>query len=306
MKRRLFLSVIVGCFLTAACFGGGLSWKEPMQSGLLHNDIEECSGLAASRGDGKILWAHNDSGNEPLLYAMEPNGTLRGRVRVEGVMNNDWEDLASFVLDGKSYLLIADTGNNAGKRGDCALLIIEEPAVEKLSPFEELRAEVAWKIPVTYFDGEHDCEAVTVDAAEGFVYLVTKRTRVPMVCRVPLRWSGTERAVAEKVGVVSNVPQPNMAQRMQPVATGRYRASVTGLDFSTDGRLAVVLTYGDVLVFERKGGEAWGAAFARKPRRLGSPKLRQAEAVCFAQDGRTIYVSSEGLNAPVLRYRFGE
>jgi hypothetical protein len=271
---------------------------------LLHNDIAECSGLAASRRDAGILWALNDSGNGPVLFAMEPNGTLRGRVRVAGVLNHDWEDLASFRLDGKAWLLIADTGNNTGRRGDCALLIVEEPEPGRLSPFEEIVAEVAWRVPVTFADGEHDCEAVAVDASEGAVYLVTKRTREPWVCRAPLRWTGKGRAVAERVGVVAHVPKPSLAQRLQPVATGRYRASVTGLDFSADGRLAAVLTYGDVLVFERRAGEGWAAAFARRPERLGPPGLRQAEAVCFAADGRTLYVSSEGGNAPVLRYRW--
>jgi hypothetical protein len=75
------------------------------------------------------------------------------------------------------------------------------------------------------------------------------------------------------------------------------------MDFAPDGSAAVVLTYGDVCLFPRNPGETWTDALSRKPQVLPPHGLTQAEAVAFAQDSRTLYLTSEGANSAILRYR---
>ena len=72
-------------------------------------------------------------------------------------------------------------------------------------------------------------------------------------------------------------------------------------DLSADGSAAVVLTYGQVLLFPRKQSETWATAFAREPVMLPPHNLTQAEATCFSVDGRAIYVASEKTRQ-LLRY----
>lgn len=74
--------------------------------------IKEASGLAISPTDAAFMWVINDSGAAPELHLAGTDGTDRGKVTLKGVKNIDWEDLASFTLDGKPYLLVADTGDN--------------------------------------------------------------------------------------------------------------------------------------------------------------------------------------------------
>src|SRR5215207_9736579 len=57
---------------------------------------QESSGLAISRRSPDILWTHDDSGGAPVLYAVDTSGRKRGSLRVRGVKNEDWEDMASF------------------------------------------------------------------------------------------------------------------------------------------------------------------------------------------------------------------
>ena len=45
-------------------------------------------------------------------------------LRVAGARNTDWEDLAAFELDGRHYLLIADTGDNGGLRRTLQLHVV--------------------------------------------------------------------------------------------------------------------------------------------------------------------------------------
>lgn len=271
---------------------------------IAHKDAVETSGLASSRRRPDILWIHSDSANQPLLYAIGTDGALRGSVRVTGVKNLDWEDIASFELDGQSWLLIADTGDNNGSRKNCSLLVIAEPDPASLTPGKELAVPVAWRIPVVYQDGGHDCEAVAVDAKEETVFLVTKRTHPPMVHSLPLR-APTDGKVppAALVSRLNEIPQPSSIQKLLPTPTGRYRAQVTGMDISPDRTCAVIVTYGDILLFPRKPGETWAQAFGHSPEVLAPHNLPQAEAVCFSYDGSQIFVTGERGNQPLLRYQ---
>ena len=276
-------------------------------------EIREASGLAISRRNPGLLWVHNDSGGQPLLHAIEPNGTYRGAVRIEGARNIDWEDIASFELDGKPWLLIADTGDNAGKGKNRELLVVAEPDPASLDPLKETSATVAWKIPVRYADGPRDCEAVAVEAKAGLVYLLSKRDTPPRLYTLPLRPAAANAdagtadnnivAAAKFVAQIKNLPQPEGAQLFLDIPSGRYRAQPTSMDFAADGSMAVILTYGDVLLFTRNGNESWADTLQRKPTLLPPHTLLQAEAISFNQNATALHVAGEGLRTAVLRYR---
>ncbi len=281
-------------------------YEAPQRAGAMPAPIRESSGLAASRRDAKMIWTHNDSGGQPVLYALDPNGARRGDLRIVGAVNQDWEDMASFELDGRPWLLVADVGDNGSQRSDCALYVVAEPDPATLSPTQETPATVAWQIPVRYLDGPRDCEAVAVDARAGLVYLLAKRTSPRGLYTLPLR-PPADGVVPAAMPIAqlpdSAFPQPTAAQKLLPIPTGRYRAQPTGMDFAADGSAAVVVTYGDVLVFKHEPGETWATALKRPPLVLSPHGLAQAEGVSFGADSRTIYVSSEGDRSGIMRYR---
>lgn len=303
--HRVVLAASLGAVLLAAC-AQPPPYTPAQRTGMLTTPIDESSGLAVSRRDAKILWTHNDSGNPAILFAVEPNGAKRGQLHITGLANSDWEDLASFELDGRAWLLIADVGDNASRRTDCALYVVAEPDPADLSPVHDSATTVAWTIPVRFPGGPRDCEAVAVDARAGLVYLLAKRTAPHGLYSLPLRPpAGQPAPVATLVSEVPNtfIPQPSAGQRLLPIASGRYRAQPTGMDFSADGSAAVVLSYGDVLLFQRRKNEPWKTAFTRAPVVLDPHHLLQAEGVAFGADNRTIYVSSEGADSSILRYK---
>jgi len=309
----------------------------PVVAGRLENPkIVEASGLAPSRRTDGILWTHNDSGHDPAIYAISTEGKHLGTVWPAGADNVDWEDIASFELGGRAYILIADLGDNRARRGNYSFYVIEEPDPAQLSPQKELIVPVAWQVPVAYPDGSHDCEAVAVDpgaapdGSEGRVYILLKREHPARLFTVPLKPAavvpsapislsvkanapagGANSAnnagvipvqIAWQVAKLGEIPQPGAAQRLLPIPTGQYRGMPTSMDFSPDGRFAVVLTYGDVLLYPRRAGESWLAALLRKPVVLPPHRLGQAEAVCFSRDGKSIFVTEEAPRAKLLRY----
>ena len=74
-------------------------------------ELPEASGVAASRRNPGIVWALNDSG-DPVIYAIDANGTITGRVRITGATLEDWEALAVSACPGGTCLYVADIGDN--------------------------------------------------------------------------------------------------------------------------------------------------------------------------------------------------
>jgi hypothetical protein len=286
------------CALAAVLSGCALSTTPSAQvAGLLLDErLGEVSGLAASRRHADLLWVHNDGGGGPFLYALGIRGGLRGVLEVEGVINTDWEDMAAFTLDGEHYLLVADTGDNGGLRHTLQLHVVAEPG----SIADDTRAPAAWSIVFRWPDGPRDCEAVAVDVANERILLVSKKRRPPEVFSLPLRPGGSAVQVAELVGTLAGVPVPSEAERQSDPGRPSLRGQVTAADMSPDGRRLAVLTYDEVLVYERNDDEAWEQAFARRPRLQTLPLLPQAEALGWSADGTRLHATGEFRPAPLL------
>jgi hypothetical protein len=272
-------------------------WGDPEVAGLVTDRaMDEISGLAASRTHPGHYWAINDSGNTAQLHLMDGSGQHQGSVDVAGAKNVDWEDLASFELDGRHYLLIADTGDNGGIRQDLALHVFEEPADLALP------ATLAWTVRFRWPDGPRDCEAVAVDPVRGEVLLVSKK-RVPAeLFRVSLARTDEPR-VAEMVGQLPGIEQPDALDLMRSPLYGRYRAQVTGADLSPNGRVLAVLNYRSIHFLVRARGDDWDSAMTAKLPHLTLPWIPQAEAIAFSIDGQELRIGSEQLPSPLVRYR---
>lgn len=272
--------------------------------------LAEISGLAVTRMSNERLWAINDSGGEAALYLLDAQGTYLGKVEVTGATNNDWEELATFTWEGRPHLLIADVGDNAnqkpgeikGKRPFVTLYVVEEPRLEGTRPSLNQRAPVVWRQEFVYEDGPRDCESVAVDMDQQRVLLISKRTSPPVLYELPLGPEHAKvRGVARRVAHVSGLPMPLDKDKLPDTRYGKFSFQNTAFDIASDGRNAVILTYGATWLFERRFDETWAEALARDPRLVATPPLRQAEALAFSPDGGTLYVTSEGIPAPLLR-----
>jgi hypothetical protein len=128
MHRLYFILLAFVCVLTQAIAdeAPGPHYAPLAVNGHIHDKrVVEASGLARSYLVQGRLWTINDGGSEPLLFAIGENGALQGAVRLRAGGNTDWEDLASFEQDGKSWLLVADIGDNGAQRRYCTLYIVE-------------------------------------------------------------------------------------------------------------------------------------------------------------------------------------
>jgi hypothetical protein len=258
---------------------------ESLQVGNLENQqISEASGLASSGLYPGVLWVINDGGNEPLLYSIGIDGSDLGTFRVEGASNYDWEALASFQLQNTAYLLIADVGDNWEQRKACTLYVVKEPMITAAGLDNAPAVGIAWQIFFTYEDGPHDCEAVAVDTAAQRILLLTKRSLLPVLYELPLQPADPDT--------------PALARRLTSIP---YFSWPTGMDIAPDGLSAVILSYSHAYFYLRSQKEDWVAAFGKKPRLLSFNQLKQQEAICFGFYGKTVYVTSEQLPAPLVQ-----
>ena len=108
MKLKLNFSNLIPLLLFASCHtvdphytsvsADRLSDTVSYAGELANPQIQEASGLAPSRLNSEILWTVNDSGDDPILYAVSTTGADLGTLKVAGAKNRDWEDLGRSAL----------------------------------------------------------------------------------------------------------------------------------------------------------------------------------------------------------------
>jgi len=278
-------------WLPVVCLAGptgvetGIRYGPGQVVGVLQDErITESSGLACSRVRPGAFWTHNDSGGRARVFAFDGQGRSLGAWLVPGARAVDWEDIASVTIDGRSCLVIADTGDNQKRRKRVILYVVAEPDLKARA--KDASAKLVRTIPFVYEHGPHDCEAVCVDPADKTVYLITKTVDRP--CRVyALKWPSEHGRPATKPLVARAVAQLPLTM-------------VTAMDMAPDGRRAIVLTYLAACEYVRREGETWAAAFARPPRLVPVPLRKQGEAICYGADGKTLYLTSEGKFSPLI------
>ena len=254
--------------------------------------IGQSSGLAASWHGPAALWTHNDSGHAPTLYRMDRGGTVSASANLNAPGTLDIEDVCSFELDGVPTLAVADVGDNRRKRTAVSVLLIDEPDPK---PGQNLRGHpVNRRIWFTFADGPQDCESVAFDPETRSLLLVTKSW--PDVATLSVPPAGLYVLPLEDLAD-GTAHEPRVLER----AADLTLKVATAADLSPDGRRLVVLTYGDAYQYVRDPGQSWAEVVAQKPTRVALGPRGQSEGLCFGRDGRTLWISSEGLNQPLFR-----
>ena len=235
-------------------------------------ELQEGSGVAASRRSPGRLWAHNDSG-DPVLVALDANGAVSGSVRVSGARVEDWEAIAGPCAAG-ACLYIGDIGDNDAGRRSITIYRVPEPA-DPSSP-----ADVADSLRVMYPDGAQDAETLLVTPT-GDMLIVTKGDTGPVALyRVP---PGSDSG--------GTVP-------LQPIGTPRPGGKVAAGERITDGAVSpsgawVALRTRTSVLFYRTDqllAGNWQEAGRVSLQALGEP---QGEGIVFG-DEKTIYLVGEG------------
>lgn len=236
--------------------------------------LSELSGVSPSRQRG-LLWTHNDSGNEPILYAVDSAGHDLGGWHIANAVNRDWEDMAAgpcITAPGRC-LYLGDIGDNQRRRPSIVVYRVVEPAAPSAAsePLPLLDS-----IVLRYTGRPHNAEGLAV-TPDGRLLVAAKDARGPaLLFAAP---------AAAREAVLA--PLCTLDLRIEPF-TGRM---VTGLALSPDGRLLVARTYVSVHVFRTDRR----CTPLTPPEGIVIPVVEsQGEGVAFESPDRLVLVSERG------------
>ncbi|AEA43668.1 hypothetical protein [Fluviicola taffensis] len=237
----------------------------------LSKDLKEISGLVFA--NDTTLIAHNDGGNDPELFVLNLDGSIRHKVTITNAENEDFEDIA---LDSKGNLYIGDFGNNNNKRTDLKILkvslqkVLDNQDVE--AKFIEFSYPEQTTFPPTLKEKYFDCEAMSF--YNDSLYLFTKCRTEPFDGKC-------------FVYTLPTNPGTYKANKKYYLIIGKrdwFRDAITGADIR-ENKL-VLLTYNRIIVHSFENG---------RPKYESHNTLlpiTQKEAIAIHSSGR-IYVADE-------------
>ncbi len=253
---------LAGMLALAAVINPGPELAGSVDRVLSDPAITESSGLALSARFPGVLYTHNDSDGDPVVFAVDTSGTTVARLNLADAPARDWEAMAAGSQAGVPVLWVADIGDNISGWESVRLLKFTEPA-------ELTDQSVQWeRFDLVYPDGPHNAETLLLHP-DGRMWIVTKEASGPGIYAVPqpLRAGAT-----------------NQLTRVAEAPTG-----VTDGAIDAAGRV-VLVDYVYAYTADSIDGP-----WVRSP----LPFRPQGESVTW--DGADLLVGSEGGNSEVLR-----
>lgn len=250
---------------------------ERQLAGHLANDqVDEASGLAASRRNPDVLWTHNDSGDAPRLFALDATGRHLGVYTLIGAEARDWEDIA--IGPGPEprldYLYVGDFGDNKARHDVKVIYRLPEPVVRRDQTAIESALGGVEAIHFRYPDGPRDAETLIVDPATADIYVISKREQAVHVYRAPF---------------------PQITDAVITLeAHGKLPLNdVTAGDINAAANEVLLKTYATVHYWPRLPGQDLAEALQGTPQRLPYFPEPQGEAIAWHPEAEGYYTLSE-------------
>ncbi len=255
--------------------------------------LDELSGLAASYQFPNYYWTHNDSGGESNLYLIDEKGKFVGEIELKGIKNRDWEDIATGYdsTTKKSYIYLAETGDNGAKYKEKFIYKIPEPTLKikkgNKTFSKQTKKEKIQKIAFEYPDGVRDAETLLFDNRTQDIYIISKREDSVRVYQMPKPYS------LDKVNTL--------------VFLGKLHFhNANGGDLSQDGNEILIRNYANIYYWQRNPEESIAQTLQRLPVRLPYNEEPQGEAVAWKLDASGYFTISEipkGAEVDMLLYQ---
>lgn len=249
-------------------------------------ELIEASGLAVGVVTEGLLWSHNDSGDGPRLYALDPDGTDRGAFVLDGAPDGDWEDLASATLDGVPVLLAGDIGQNGEARATSTIYVVPEPAVDAEATIYDW-----WAFDLAFPDADTalDANAMLWDPVDQALW----------IAGVEADQTGLYRAAAPfvpgEVRVLERVTALDFGGEALP-----GESALSGGAASPEGDRLLWRTGAEAWLWWRDPAQAVADTWATAACPLDLPEEEAGEAVAFDAAGAGIYTTGEAAGHPIF------
>ncbi|HET8649897.1 MAG TPA: hypothetical protein VFL95_07645, partial [Gemmatimonadales bacterium] len=254
---------------------------------VLPDTLHESSGVAASHLEPGLFWTLNDSGNLPVVFAVDRAGRLRRAFRAKGAGNNDWEAVSVGPCGNESCVYIGDIGDNRRARPSIILFRVrEQDALRALVRSDSTPIIPAQALTVKYPDGPKDAESLVV-LPNGDALIIAKPLRIAAVpyYLVPAAAWDSGSVEAQGRGTLPIDPRTGPA------------GWVTDAAVAPDGRRVVVRSYRSLFFFQLTHDNHLTAG--DPPRRCDVSGLEpQGEGVTWADDSTFVLTTERLFTGP--------
>lgn len=245
-------------------------------------EIQEASGLVASRKHAGVFWTISDSGNPANLYALDATGRVLATYRIAGATNSDWE---SITLDEHARLFIADTGN--------ATRSVVRTIYELAEPDPRAAAESSFSKPIdltprrslTFNAPTPETDFEASFTLGGQLFLPTKVS------------SGAAHLYALTLPSPSTVviPQPVSLElkSIGPIPNANW---ITDAALQPNGKRLALVTYSEAILFDLPEGGIIPSSTTALPSPVARVRFEAPfiEAASFDRDGKLLLLSETG------------
>jgi len=240
--------------------------------GKVDKRLEEASGLVASVNNPGFLWSINDSGNDAEVFLIDSSASIRLVCTLANINNRDWEDITIDTdADGKTYLYVADIGDNFDRYENKIVYRFEEPVLSKeeektITQFETF----IFPLPSGYFDSE----AILIDPTTHDLFIISKEKGSTTLYRAshPL----TTNTKLEKI----------LSMPLSTIVAG---------NISADGQQVLLKSYRRIYYWKKSGNETLTELLVTEPTKLPYHREPQGESIAWSIDGTKYYTLSESL-----------
>jgi len=246
---------------------------KPVSVHNLDAKVHETSGLIYFDGS---FWTINDSGNENILYRIDPaSGAVSAEIEVKNAANIDWEELTQ----DQDYIYIADIGDNTLKRAEKQVYRISKAGLRGVTDKREAECDV-----IRFSYPEVDGKVVNYDAEA----IITYKGELHLFTKDLFEINHFTLSIQPGNAVAKHVEK----YKSDGMVTG------AALDAS-DNTLIMVgyMGFGDRLLWQFKAANDRFFSQPAKTFTMGAvTETGQVEAVCFSPE-RKLYFSNESFGS---------
>lgn len=248
---------------------------KPAVTAMLRQDYNELSGVAASQLNKGLLYMHNDSKNAPVIIT-NAKGEDLGKIVLDGVSTTNPEDICvgPGPEAGKTYIYLADIGDNKYTRTSVTVLRFEEPVLSNPTAQTEIHISATAAIILKYPSYSYNAEALLIDPATKDLFIVTKETSKATLFRAAY-------------------PQSTTTTTLESVLKMPFDLITAG-DVAADGSAVLLRNKGQIWYWKRSAGKTLVQTLLTAPEMAPyAGNEHQGEGICFGAAGEGFYTNTE-------------
>ncbi|XP_041356061.1 uncharacterized protein LOC121373462 [Gigantopelta aegis] len=266
---------------------GHLAADGPFENGHIVGQIDslqldEASGLAASRRHPGYLYSHNDHGGKNRLFMINAQtARVEAILTIKNANNHDWEDIAVGPCNGGSCIFIGDIGEGSRHSANTIYRVLEPDNVTDTALDVNGTYRFSWE--------EKDSETLMVDVT-GNMFIVSK--------------------VIHGAGKLARLPSSGWDQPNPVIITPLFNLHIRTShhdpmagDISPDGTEILIKAKNHVFYWSAPDRDVEKALRNSGGTEVAYHREVLGESVAFSADGGGYYTLGEGQQEPLYFYK---